>query len=835
MAGRAALTAALVLLAATAALADTLRGRVVDPDGRAVAGAQVSVSGATAAPLTAVADASGAFAVDGLPAGATVEVIAWAPGFASSPARVVVSDTELELRLAVTAVRETLTVTASQVDTPLSLLGDSVTVLSREELDARQITTLGDALRLVPGFSVARNGGPGTVTSVFPRGGESDYTMVLVDGVRMNSFGGGLDFSQVPIDAAERVEIVRGPQSALYGSDAIGGVVQVVTARGGPAVLDALGEGRRPRLPPRGWQRARLAGQLAGRRRSAVHGRRRLHRHGAGRRLDRVERRQRAVGRVARAGLAGQRRHRPVRHDALRRLRPGLPRALRLGPGRQLRRRGSHVAQPDRTALGGVRLVQPLGAASSRVRLRAEADVADFDLEYRSEFGSEGETARGHGRLQADAAIAAGLSASFGGEWVGESGRSTYIVAGADEVSVDRDVWAAFAEARWQPAARLSFTGGARASRITRHSLAGNPSAFSPRPPFEDDTVVAVNPKVTAAWSVVSEGGASGTSTKLHAAFGTGIRPPDAFEIAFTDNSGLKPERSTSVEAGVTQTFASGAVHADATWFHNSYDDLIVTVGRFSSSSRYTTDNIANARARGAELALTLRPASRLTARATYTFLDSEILAVDGTDGQAPSPFVVGDPLLRRPRHQGSVDVAWGTSRVQAFATVSMRGDTLDVEPNFGTFGGLYENEGHTVVTIGGAWTIIPQITAFARLVNAFDNQYRGHARVPCAGPHGLCRTPCCCTPLRSASPTTRPVRCSRASRSRCRRARSSACSGPTDRARRRCSGSCRAPGGRPAAWSASTTARWPTTRAGPWPGGWPSCRRRRSSPSTTR
>ena len=81
--------------------------------------------------------------------------------------------------------------------------------------------------------------------------------------------------------------------------------------------------------------------------------------------------------------------------------------------------------------------------------------MSDFDLEYRDEFGSTGETARGHARLQADAALAAGLSGSAGGEWVGESGRSTYIVDGAGEVPVERDVWAAFAEARWQPTARL--------------------------------------------------------------------------------------------------------------------------------------------------------------------------------------------------------------------------------------------------------------------------------------------------------------------------------------------------------------------------------------------
>ena len=144
----------------------------------------------------------------------------------------------MTLTLAVRAVSETLTVTASHVDAPLSAAPDSVTVITRDELMARQTTTLGDALRLVPGFAVARNGGPGTVTSAFPRGGESDYTLVLVDGVRANAFGGGLDLSQVPIADAERIEVVRGPQSALHGSDAIGGVVQIITAKGGPLAVE---------------------------------------------------------------------------------------------------------------------------------------------------------------------------------------------------------------------------------------------------------------------------------------------------------------------------------------------------------------------------------------------------------------------------------------------------------------------------------------------------------------------------------------------------------------------------------------------------------------------
>ncbi len=728
------LVLATLLAAAAAAGADTLRGRVLDPDGRPVHGARVTVSGATAAPLSATTDAAGTFVVDGLPTGATVDVVAWTDGLSAPPVRLAVPAANVELRLTVAAVRETLTVTASNVDTPLSLVGDSMTVLTREDLDARQVTTLGDALRLVPGFAVARNGGPGTVTSVFPRGGESDSTMVLVDGVRMNAFGGGLDFSQVPTAGAERIEIVRGPQSALYGSDAIGGVVQVVTPRGGPSVADGLAEvggrdARRASGMVRGsfgaWQGAASAQHMRDEGFTGT-----APADGTAVTNDDSRITDVSLG-LGWRGQGGTDLFGTVRYVDSDRGSPGPFGTNPVGNFGGVDRIARSLTTQRSAA---VRLLQPLGGAASRVRLRAEADVADFDLEYRAAFASEGETARAHGRLQADAALTTTLSASAGGEWVGESGRSTYVIDGAAEVPVERDVWAGFAEARWQPLAGVAVTAGARASRITRQALPGDPTAFSPRPAFPADTVVAVNPKATAAWTIVPAGGRGGTSTKLHAAAGTGIRPPDVFEIAFTDNDGLKPERSASVEAGVTQTFAGGALHVDGTWFHNRYDDLIVSVGRFRSSSRFQTDNIANARARGVELAVTARPLPRLTARATYTFLDSEILAVDGADGQAPSPFAVGDRLLRRPRHQGSADLAWGTSRLQAFATVALRGATLDVEPSFGTFGGLFENDGYTAVTVGGAWTIVPQLTLFGRIVNAFDSAYEDTLGYPALG-----------------------------------------------------------------------------------------------------
>ena len=128
-----------------------------------------------------------------------------------------------------------------------------------------------------------------------------------------------------------------------------------------------------------------------------------------------------------------------------------------------------------------------------------------------------------------------------------------------------------------------------------------SPIRSAPRPPFPAESDVSANPRLAVAWYL---GPATPNATKLRASAGTGIRPPDAFEIAFTDNPSLKPERSRSFDAGIDQPFADGRVLVQATSFHNTYDDLIVAVGPFDGSSRYRTDNISNARAQGLELGI---------------------------------------------------------------------------------------------------------------------------------------------------------------------------------------------------------------------------------------
>jgi outer membrane receptor protein involved in Fe transport len=238
---------------------------------------------------------------------------------------------------------------------------------------------------------------------------------------------------------------------------------------------------------------------------------------------------------------------------------------------------------------------------------------------------------------------------------------------------------------------------------------------------------------VAAAWYLMPP---SATATKLRAAAATGIRPPDAFEIAFTDNPSLKPERSRSVEAGVDQPVAGGHVLLQATFFHNIFDDLIIAVGPFDGSSRYRTDNISNARARGLELGSTVREqagAVGLQAQIGYTFLDSDILAVDRA-AAAPPPFEPGDPLLRRPRHQWFVDVAAVHGPLTAWVRGGGRGRVLDVEPTLGTFGGLFEAAGYAVWNAGGSWSIKRRVELFARVENLFDRSYEEAFGFPALG-----------------------------------------------------------------------------------------------------
>ena len=598
-----------LLVAPAIASGAELTGRVLDPDGLVVPGARVLLSRTLAVTATTATDAEGRFRFTSLEAG-RYEVRVALAGFRGTSAGIDLTDDEirsLTIVLQVSAIAESVVVSASHVDRPLSHTPDSVTVLDAGLLEERQVETVADALRLVPGLTVTQGGGRGGVTSLFPRGGESNFTLVLIDGVRTNAFGGGFDFAHLPVADIERIEVVRGPQSALYGSDAIGAVVQIVTRHGGPTRATGLFEGG-------GFGTTRVTGSVAGSNGAWSWG-------AGGERLD-------TNGFTGTAPATGEQ----VTNDDYRRNDGSF--SLGWAGGRDVRIRTDARLSTTSRGFPGPYGSNPAGTITAidtvsrgendsrlfslsasfpwhaRVTQQVQVSWSDLDGTFVSPFGeSESKSRRVSLRAQADARLHAQVGLSAGVELQRERALSTFITgADASQLPVRRRVFGTFAELRLESADQLYVTTGVRVEQIHRNALAPDPNAFSPRPSFGADTVISVNPKLSATYFLQPVLQRQRHWTRLHASVGTGIRPPDAFEIAFTDNPSLAPERSRSVDVGLEQTFAGGALIVDATGFFNRYDDLIVTVGRsLQDASQFRTDNISNARARGLELAVSGR------------------------------------------------------------------------------------------------------------------------------------------------------------------------------------------------------------------------------------
>lgn len=621
------------------------------------------------------------------------------------------------------AITDFVFVSASLVDLPLSRVTDSVDVISRDAIRARQAESVTDALRAVTGLGVTASGGRGSVASIFTRGGESDYTLVLVDGIPLNEFGGSIDVAHLSPAGIDRIEIVRGPQGALHGSGAIAGVVQIVSAEGAPAgataQIEGGGEGfRRALADARGaagaWRLGGGADVLAS--------------DGAVENDD--YRRAEISGSASRAiGARGRLRATGRWNDNTR----GFPGPYGSNPagifsGIDTISRGDNTQRA-----AGLSLDTATGALAHRVL----ATWMRLESAFASPFGdSTSSTRRAALRYSADWTPASTLGVTAGAEVARESGRSTFIVdrAGAG-IPVERTIAGYFAEARGSAGARVLFTAGARLDQVRRDALAGDASPFGARPDMRADTVWSFNPRVSAVAYLTPPSAAN--ATRVRAGFATGIRPPSAFELSSTDNPALKPERNRSMEFALEQTLGGGALQLAAAAFWNRYDDLIISVQFLEGAGRYRSANLSNSKARGLDLSAVARGTGRLaglTARGGYTWLSTEILAADGIPVTGLAPFEVGDRLLRRPRHRAFVDVALAARAISAFVTVDARGATLDVEPSYGLFGGLFENAGHATASAGMSWQVARRVTIFGRVTNIFDRRYEEIFGFPAPG-----------------------------------------------------------------------------------------------------
>ena len=720
----------LLALLSTPVSAARLSGTVSTPSGQPVADARIVLHGPTGPVATTRTTASGTFALDAPDGDYTLRVVA--DGFTAAPQTVTLAaarESTARITAELAALTESVVVSAGFVPVTRSGTGAAVTVVDETEIRARQLESTLDALRSVPGFTLSRSGGRGAVTSIFPRGGESDFTLLLVDGIRLNDMGGSFDAAHLPTFDLDRVEVVRGPQSALYGTDAVGGVVQLVTRRGGP--LRATGQFE---VGSFGTRRANA---------SAAGTTGALRWGGGVERLTSDGFTGTAPGTGEIVGNDDYTRTdgtASLGYQTARLQLSGLVRVGRNDRGVP----GPYGSDPNGT-FSGVDLVSrgdnDTAAAGASVsyalrpttQVRGSVSWADRDSTFLSLYAPDDPSRSGNrmlaGRGQIDAAWSR-VSFSAGGEWKGERASSSFITGLADEaIPVERRQLGAFGEARVE-LGRLSLQGGLRFEQVVRAAIDGNRSEFSPRPSFAEDSVSAVNPRVSASLRLLGD---ASRWLRVHGNAGTGMRAPDAFEIAFTDNPGLKPERTLSLDAGAEAGFFDGRLVVDALYFRNAYDDLIVTVNRIPGTTSYRSDNISNARAQGLEASVAVRPTAAITLRGGLTSQRTRILANDGRP-DAPAPFEVGDALLRRPELAGFADLVVSAGRVSGFFRIDGRGETRDIDPSFGASLGILDNPGFTTADLGGTVRVFRHLDVFGRVTNLFDRDFEEILGFPALG-----------------------------------------------------------------------------------------------------
>jgi len=717
-----------LLLSIGVVRAATLEGTVLDPSGRAVPGARVSLLHQLTPLEERQTDARGRFEFDGLRRGA-YRLVASVPGFTASSVQIEVGEDEtrtVDLRLALSAVQEHVVVSATLGGALSPQVGSSINVVTRRDMDEQGAQAVFEALREVPGVTVSQAGRRGGATGVFIRGGNSNYNLVMLDGMQVNQFGGDFDFASLPVDGVDHVEITRGPQSALYGSNAVTGVINIVTRQGqGPPHFTVQAEGgsfttRRFATGGSGLTRGLSWAYDLSRLDSGgmvVNDQYRNQSASLSLGYSRGPRRQanfHFFGNANDAGAPGPYGSDPLHlYDAP--IYPGGPTPREVG--RQTRDKqnlfgyqGSYTEQ-----------------FSPRFRQVVTASVATNDYYFRWPFGdSFSKNLRGVLNTRSEVTVSSRDFLVLGFEYNREQFKNTYITDSSKvPFLLPRTSLAYFVENRWSPTTRLFVTAGMRVDDLRTGELPPDPDPFVLRPRLPASSVVKVNPRVSVAY-LAHESDSVGPVgiTRLHASFGTGIRAPNGFELAFTNNPRLKPERTLSFDSGVEQRFFDDRAVLDVTYFFNRFEDQIVVLGgSLRNLSTFSSDNLANARAQGVEISFRVRPTRSLELAGEYTRLDTSVLGVGDTT-LAKFPFEVGQPLLRRPRNSAAFNTSWQRGRLMLNLNGFWRSKVLDVEPNFGAYGGLFANKGYLLANTGFTYRLPRGLEIYGRLNNFLDRKY---------------------------------------------------------------------------------------------------------------
>ena len=536
-----------------------------------------------------------------------------------------------------------IVVTADRAPTPLARVVSATTVISGDELRARGVYFVEDALREVPGANVVPTGSYGSLSSLFLRGGESDYVKVLIDGVPVNQPGGSFDFSSLSTDNIDRIEVVRGPVSVLYGSDAVTGVVQIFTHPGAGKLrteartqAGSFGTWRGEVGASGGSDQTAYSASLSRYRTDGTYAFNSGYRSTVGSGALTVHP-DSSTDLTLTARLGDNTTHFPtdfagVASDSNQKT---LQNSTTLGL--ELGRRLSQHAE--------LRVF-----LASRSEVDASDNTSDSPGDTLGFFGSQSQTrilrrsldARGIVRASQGIRLTAGFAAEF--EDLREFDRSEFNFgspAFPDTVQVSSD--APFSATRRDVGGygQGVFDLGARTVLNVGARVDDN-QGFGSHFTYRAGMVYALLPGL-----------------RLRGSIGSSFKEPSirqnyaqtAFEVG---NPDLKPEQSRSWEVGVEQTLARGTLVVSANYFDQRFRNLIqYNGGAAPGTPNY--ENVARATSRGIEVVADVRPVQHTTVTASYTWLKTRVDDA-GFSTAAGDVLVNGKSLIRRPGHSGRLD-----------------------------------------------------------------------------------------------------------------------------------------------------------------------------------
>ncbi len=585
-----------------------------------------------------------------------------------------------------------IVVTATKTGTPLGETASSVSVVTAEEIAAKGLKTVADALRLVPGVDVVRSGGSGGNTVVFLRGANSEHTLVLIDGIEANnpiSPNRAFNFADLSTENVERIEIVRGAQSTVWGSDAMGGVINIITQRGaGPVGGEVSFEGGSyttftERAGVRGgtdiydyslgFSRTDSGGISAA---DARDGNTEHDRYGASAFSLRA-----GAAPLDNLDFEGTFRYESGRSDIDNTGGTGGDDPNRLVTNENFYTRGQATA---RFLDGRLEQIWGIGYSDQRFEDNNDPDPAHPLDRLRSDYDGN----RLKFDLQNNLTINDASILVVGLETEAEQGSSAF-----RSTSAFGPFDAFFAD-------RSARTNGAF-SQLTTSLMEGLSSTFGVRIDEHDEFGSKVTWRVAPLYTFVT------TGTKVAATLGTGYKAPSLFQLYSEYGFGeLEPEESLSIDATIEREITS-AVTVGATWYRNDFDNLITF-----DPNTFVFANIADATTAGIESFVAVEWGGGVSSRLSYTYLDSRD---DST----------GDQLLRRARHKAAFDVAFP---VRDRLSVSVNGVFVGVrdDNDFSTWpAARTELSSYLRLNAGLNYRMSERTKIFARVENLLDREYQ--------------------------------------------------------------------------------------------------------------